>query len=174
MRVGCIFALLRRRTEAFGARGTGHEFLLLCTSKQYTELQVYSSSGLCGHGLGKGRRDRYQQNILCKCALVTAARPVKICWFASCLTESRKNSMTRILLGLGRVPVRYYLPGPGPGVAPGQGLKVIESLTVAEVIIQVMRPSRTVIRAEARSFGSAGAARLARRHRRARPAGAAK
>ena len=87
--------LLNRRVAvsslvAFVPRGTGHEYLLL--SRSWHEKTIYRASDvklvLCGQG--KGLRGRYpaggprqpehwqNRDILCKCQLVTAARPVAI------------------------------------------------------------------------------------------------
>ena len=93
---------------AFGARGTGHEYLLL--SRSWYEQTIYRALGvklfLCGHG--KGRRDRYQQNILRNCPLVREARPVA-------KRGSCDEPPTKLKPGVGGTGTE----GPGPHPPPG-------------------------------------------------------
>ena len=70
----CIFVLLRRRIVAFGACGTGHEYLLLSCSWHERTIQSFRCKAL---PLAMEKvAEIYQQNILREYPLVTTARPV--------------------------------------------------------------------------------------------------
>ena len=65
--------LLRWRIKTFGAHGTGNEYLsVIPPVARANNIQSFGcTSPLCSHK--KGRKHRYEQNVSCKCPLVTAA-----------------------------------------------------------------------------------------------------